>query len=372
MIIRCQFNEMLSVDILKTLSHTKNPNKHPKEQIERLAEILKYQGIRHPIVVATSPRKVMTKGHGRLLAAIENGWHEFPVQYQDYECEEMLYADIVADNAIASWAELDLTSINLEIPDLGPDFDLDQLGIKDFVLEPADKYGDQDADDVPLIRPTDIKIGDLFLLGNHRLLCGDSTDSSMVSRLMNGEKADMVYTDPPYGLNWSGGTWAAKAHIQKAREWDRKPSREQIDFILSLSDQIILWGGNYFQVPPSRCWLSWKKSNANQTMSDFELAWTSLDQCCKQFESGHTIDGKRMHATQKPIALAEWAMQRCEGVRVLDLYGGSGSTLIACERRNKKCFMAEIDPQYCQIIIDRWEKFTSQKAAKLEDETESR
>lgn len=138
--IHCKFDEMVSVEVLKTIRYSKNPNKHSKEQISQLAEIMAYQGIRHAIVVARTPRTVMSQGHGRLLAAIENDWGEFPVVYQDYDDEEQLYADVVADNAIAMQAELELASINLEIPNLGPDFDIDLLGIKNFELEPADKY----------------------------------------------------------------------------------------------------------------------------------------------------------------------------------------------------------------------------------------
>lgn len=255
---------------------------------------------------------------------------------------------------------LDLDSNNMKLDLTG--FDLPAI---EDILAPLDKKTKQmeKEDKIPEAKESVCKLGDLWVLGNHRLLCGDSTDIKQVERLMNGEKADMVFTDPPYGLDWSGGTWASKAHIKDARRWDKKIDQETINKLCIFGKQVVLWGGNYYEVPPSRCWLSWKKTNSNKTMSDFELAWTNMDKCCKQFESAHTLDGKRQHATQKPVALAEWAFSLYDSPKtVLDLFGGSGSTLIACEKTNRKCFMMELDPHYCDVIIKRWEEYTGQKA----------
>lgn len=134
--VHCAYDEMVSLQDLK--SHPKNRNKHPKEQIERLAKILEYQGWRYPVKVSNRSGFV-TSGHGRIDAARVNGWDTVPVNYQDYDSDEQEYADVQADNAIASWAELDLSGVNEDLADLGPDFDLDLLGIEDFVLEPAEK-----------------------------------------------------------------------------------------------------------------------------------------------------------------------------------------------------------------------------------------
>lgn len=134
--IHCKYDELVPVNKLKP--HPKNPNKHPQEQIERLAKILAYQGFRYPIKISKQTGFI-TSGHGRILAAKLNNWKEVPVNYQDYESDEQEYADIVADNSVASWAELSLSDINLELPELGPDFDIEMLGLKNFMLEPADK-----------------------------------------------------------------------------------------------------------------------------------------------------------------------------------------------------------------------------------------
>ena len=134
--IHCKYDELVNPSKLK--NHPKNRNKHGQDQIDRLAELYKYHGIRHPIIVSNLS-KCIVAGHGRKLAAIRAGITEMPVVYQDFESSEAEYAFIQADNAIALWAELDLAGINADIGDLGPDFDINMLGIQDFTLEPADK-----------------------------------------------------------------------------------------------------------------------------------------------------------------------------------------------------------------------------------------
>lgn len=392
--VHCRYDVLLTIEELKARQHPKNPNVHSPEQIERLAQIMKFQGVRHPIVISNLSGK-MTKGHGRLAAAALNKWREFPVEYQDYENEDQEYADLVSDNAIASWAELDLGQINIEVPELGPDFDIDLLGIKDFEIEPADKYADKDADETPDVRETDIKLGDLFQLGNHRLLCGDATKKEDVERLMNGEKADMVYTDPPYGIGFqstitkSEGTFGGRVLKQnqfKVLHGDDVGKNYDPSFIFKTfdyCDEIFLWGAdNYcWHLPKEGGWICWDRTGGHENLdnmpgSSFELCWSNhshkrrMISLTWQGAFGHNVktDGaKKVHPTQKPVKLAEkcfeyWGKDK---INIVDLYLGSGSTLIACEKTNRKCFGSEIDPHYCQVIIDRWEKFTGQKAVKL-------
>lgn len=141
--IRCRYQEMMPTKQLLSKQHPKNPNKHPKDQIERLAQIMAYQGIRHPIVISNLSGYI-TKGHGRLEAALHNKWKEFPVEFQDYESLDQEIADMVADNAIAKLAELDMAQINDFVPDLGPDLDLDLLGLPNFKLDVAEHYEDKE------------------------------------------------------------------------------------------------------------------------------------------------------------------------------------------------------------------------------------
>jgi hypothetical protein len=133
--VRCLYDKLVPIEELK--AHPQNRNKHSDSQIQRLARIIEYQGWRYPLKVSRLSGCI-TAGHGRLLAAKANGWSQVPVNYQDYDSEEQEYADVQADNAIASWAELDLSAINTDIGDLGPDFDIDMLGLRGFVLEPME------------------------------------------------------------------------------------------------------------------------------------------------------------------------------------------------------------------------------------------
>lgn len=177
--VHCLYDTMLNVKDIKP--HPKNTNKHSNDQIERLAKILSYQGWRSPIKISKRSGFI-TAGHGKLDAAVFNKWQQVPVNFQDYESEEQELADITSDNAIALWAELDLAKINEQFLAF-KDFDLDLLGIEDFSLtEPM--IAQCDEDEVPEPKEAISVLGDLYELGNHRLLCGDSTSIDAVEKLM--------------------------------------------------------------------------------------------------------------------------------------------------------------------------------------------
>lgn len=380
--VRCALDKLVPLSELKP--HPKNRNKHPEDQIKRLADILTYQGWRYPVKVSNRSGLV-TSGHGRIEAARLNGWTEAPVSFQDYDSDEQEYADVQADNAIASWAELDLSGINTDIADLGPDFDIDLLGIKDFVLEPAEKIPMADEDAVPEKVEPKSKLGDVYQLGVHRLVCGDSTDIWAIDLLMAGEKADMVFTDPPYGINEKGDRSSRKGITQGSNLKDfRDDSIYYAVDAFNLCQGIgigiqIWWGANYYchALPQTNNWLVWDKRVDDKNIdfnSDAELAWVQdgkssvriFRHLWKGLIKGSEYGKKRIHPTQKPIALAEWCLEKYEKAKhVLDLFGGSGSTLIACEKTNRKCFMMELDPHYVDIIITRWENYTGKKAELL-------
>lgn len=372
------------VEIKKLKPHPKNPNKHPKEQIERLAEILKYQGFRAPIVVSNRS-KLIVAGHGRIEAAKLNGLTKVPVSYQDFTDDEQEYAHMTADNAIAEWASLDLSMINKDVIELGPDFNIDHLGIKDFALDAGDKFEDKDADAVPENVEAKAKLGQIYKLGEHRLMCGDSTDIATVEKLMAGAKADMVFTDPPYGINEAGDRRKrnAKNSLREGVQYkdfkddttDYAIKAYEICEHLDIPTQV-WFGANYFchTLPQTNNWLVWDKrieENQRDFNSDAELAWVKSGKnsvrifrhLWKGLIKGSEHGVARVHPTQKPIALAEWAFDEYNKPKtVLDLFGGSGSTLIACEKTNRKCFMMELDPHYVDVIIARWEQFTNKKA----------
>ena len=399
--VNCLYDKL--VPISELTPHPKNRNAHPQDQVERLAKILKYQGWRYPIKVSKQSG-LITSGHGRLEAAKfnaarEEGWFNVPVNYQDYESETQEYADLQADNAIASWAELDLGRINIDLPDLGPDFDIEMLGIKDFVLEPADKFhADDDAVPEPPKEPIS-KLGDLYELGNHRVLCGDSTSIDAVEKLMGGQKADMVFTDPPYNQSKSGGGMADKRPGWAAHKDNGLSDFEPTEFLNLLSTlktpSIYIFCNKdllkqYFQwiEDEKRNWnlLVMRKKNPipmknNTFLADVEwLVFTRGDNAkfnnnleydfyrrvfdteVKASEFGHPTE-KRVHVCDRFIQISS-----DHGDAVLDLFGGSGTTLIACEKTNRKCFMMELDPIYTDVIVSRWCKFTGQSKIKRNGE----
>ena len=368
--VRCLYDELAPIDGLTP--HPKNRNKHPDDQIKRLADILKYQGWRYPIKVSKQTGFI-TSGHGRLLAARLNGWDKVPINKQDYENEDQEYADVQADNAIASWAELDLAGINLDLADLGPDFDLDLLGIKDFELEPADKFH-ADEDEVPEPPKEPIsKLGDLYELGNHRVLCGDSTKREDVDKLMNGQKADMVFTDPPYGIGFkynSHQDTTGDDYKDFCRDWFH---------ILKLTSEFIVistgWAYNRFwyeQEPKDTFYWLCKNKRTGGSISHFRkvepiFIWgkpaNKYDFDFWEQTTQIEAELKGQHTCPKPVSLIESILSGgMERGTVLDVFGGSGTTLIACEKTNRKCFMMELDPHYCDVIVARWEKYTGQKA----------
>lgn len=200
--------------------HPKNRNTHSEDQIDRLCRIIEYQGFRDPLIISNRSG-LLISGHGRLEAAKKLGIQELPVTFQDFESDEQEYAAMVSENSIASWAELDLSGINSDLGDLGPDFDIDLLGIKDFVLEPVEKLDPQcDEDDVPGM-PSEprTKRGDIYQLGRHRLMCGSSIEITAMDALMAGVVADLLVTDPPYGVSYVEKNAAVHGGIVKK---DRK------------------------------------------------------------------------------------------------------------------------------------------------------
>lgn len=371
--------EIKIVDIDLLVENPKNNNSHPDDQIERLAKLIKHTGFRNPLVVSNRSGFVLC-GHGRIAAARKAGLKEVPVIYQNFESDAEEYAYMTADNAIHNWSSIDLSKVNTEMLDLGPDFDIDLLGIKDFVIEPIEKFEPQgNEDDVPEVVHPITRKGDIWLLGNHRLMCGDSTMIDDVEKLMNGEKADMVFTDPPYGISIvskdggvGGGTKGKYREI--LGDGDKSVAIDSYNLCQSLKIPVqFFWGANHYSecFPGSPCWVVWDKQGGKSvTFADCELCYTNLDSPVRMFT--HIWDGfrrdsekgeKRVHPTQKPVKLflEIWEKFKCPNI-VLDLFLGSGSTLIACEQSGRKCLGMELDEKYCDVIIKRWEQYTGKKA----------
>ena len=202
-------------------------------------------------------------------------------------------------------------------------------------------------------------------IGRAKLYEGDCRDI-----LPTLGKVDAVVTDPPYGLGkkMSGGTWAVKApHYSDMHEWDTEAKQEWIDDIFALSVPAIIWGGNYFTMPPSRCWLSWCKPQF-PTMADMELAWTSLERPAKRWLSSRVPDGAKEHPTQKPIALMKWCINFLPDAQtILDPFMGSGTTGVAAVQMDRDFIGIEREPKYFDIACKRIED--AQRQGKLDLES---
>lgn len=398
--IKNHTNEKLE-DISKVIENPKNPNKHSDNQINMLSKIIEFQGWRIPIVVSNRSGFIV-RGHGRLMSARKLGLEKVPVSFQDYESEAQEYADLVADNRIAELAEMDRSELKdiIEQLDTG-EIDLDMTGFDQESLDDLmseffePEEGLTDDDEIPEDVEARCKLGDLWQLGDHRLMCGDSTQTNDIDNLMNGEKADMVFTDPPYGMHLNADYSSMDSRFKGSTGGNKykRVKGDNEDFIsdlittpleyFSYCDELFFWGADYYaELLPERnagSWIVWDKrleeSSDKMYGSTFELCWSKARhkrliariKWAGIFGMENEDSKKRLHPTQKPITLVEWFFGHWikEKKNIVDLFLGSGSTLIACEKLKRKCFGMELDPHYCDVIIQRWEDFTGKKAEKI-------
>ena len=353
--------------------YERNAKKHDETQIKNVMESIKQFGFAQPLVVDKD--NVLIIGHCRLIAAKRLKLKEVPVVRMDELTQEQVDKLRLLDNKLNE-SEWDFDLLAEDIPTLDfSDFDID-WGLPEDIEENTEIEEDEAPE--PPTEPK-AKLGDLWQLGSHRLICGDSTDVTVIDRLMDGVKAKLLLTDPPYGVKAveSGGhNDGKKAGKQMCRDNVYMPvigddttdtARANYDVALTCTENQIIFGGNYFTdfLPPSRCWIVWDKKVAG-SFADGELAWTSFDRNLKIYEfmwSGmrrqgdRSVEGKtRVHPTQKPVGMLADILKDFseENDSILDCFGGSGSTLIACEQLKRKCYMAEISPQYIDVIINRY------------------
>jgi len=394
--------ELKNVPIADLIPYARNPRKNDPA-VQRVAASLKEYGlVKNSIVVDED--MVLITGHTTLKAMQALKWVTAPEVTQVFgltKAQKKAYR--IADNKLGELATWDEELLALEFEDLkGLDFDLDLTGFDDKELGKildAGKEASEDDYEPPVEIETSIQRGDLFRLGRHRLLCGDSTSAEDVGRLMDGEKADLLLTDPPYGINIVntgrvgidapagfgkvGTRGMVKARTYHNIEGDDHPFDPRP--FLDLAPVVMLFGGNNFasRLPDSPAWLVWdkkaEKGADHNNFSDVELVWTNLKQkSCPIYRhlwSGLLREGDRnvelkdrVHPTQKPVGLiaAILSDHSNPGALCLDPFLGSGTTLVACEQLGRTCYGMEISPQYCQVIIDRWEKLTGQKAEKID------
>ena len=295
----------------------------------------------------------------------------------------------IADNRAAELSDWDAEMLQQlsEEHDLEPWFeaeDLDELLKEAEQLDPVE--GNTDPDEVPEAPEDPItKPGDLWILGNHRLLCGDSTNPQHVERLMDQQEADMLYCDPPYGMNlntdYSQIKGSAKSPNAKGYKW-KEVIGDDKDFdpsaLIALFQDVpeqFWWGADYYFecLPRGGSLIVWQKrdkADAEMIGNDFEICWSKKRHkkatFWKRWVGFDSVERgeKRVHPTQKPVDLHSWVFDQWgkQGDVVVDLFGGSGSTLIACEKTNRHCRIMELDPAYCDVIVKRWEDFTGNTA----------
>lgn len=335
-----------------------------------------------PIVV--DENNIVLGGNMRLKACKEAGLKEVFIVRAENLTAEQKDEFIVKDNVGFGEWDWDILANEWDaelLNDWGLDLPVD-LSVTELEAE-EDNY------EIPNEINTDIVIGDLFEIGEHRLLCGDSTDSDQVAKLMKGEKADMVFTDPPYGISIVGnngkvgGDNKAKNGVYSKVIADETTdtAKDFYNTCIALGmDNFIIWGGNYFVdfLPFSASWIIWDKRgdmNSNN-FADGEMAWCSFEtrvRIYKQLWNGMIREGekdKRVHPTQKPIkVLSDIITDQIKGNLLFDGFLGSGSTMVASHQLKRKCYGMELDPKYCQVIIDRMKKLDPSLVVKKNGET---
>ena len=382
----------LSIDYVPTtdlLPYAMNSRTHSDEQVAQIAASIKEFGFTNPILIDDAAGIIA--GHGRLMAAKRLNLNEVPTITLEGLTEAQKKAYVIADNKLALNAGWDTDALTAELRRLqGLDFNLDLIGFDSDelaqLLEPEQVEGLTDEDDLPDVPETPVTVeGDIWVLGNHRLMCGDSTSIDAVDKLMAGNKADMIYTDPPYGMSldtdYSKIKGSKKSPNAKGYNWDKVIGDDK-DFdpseiigIFSTVKEQFWWGADYYFecLPRGGSLLVWQKrdkADAKMIGNDFELCWSKERHkkatFWKRWVGFDSVEKgeKRVHPTQKPLDLHCWVFEQWGNAKdlVVDLFGGSGSTLIACEKTHRNCYMMELDPKYCDVIIRRWQDYTGKKA----------
>lgn len=383
-------------DIERLVPYSRNPRRNDAA-VPKMAGLIREFGFKVPIVIRSTGDVI--DGHLRLKAAQMLGMTKVPVVLADEWTPAQVKAFRLAVNRSAEWAEWDDELLKLELDDLKlEEFDLELIGFDGMEFEDAPAEGLTDPDEVPDVQEQTVsRKGDIWLLGKHRLMCGDSTDAGSVALLMAGEKADMVFTDPPYGMKLDTDYSSMVNRLDFAKDKNVKNGKKyeavigdnedfKDELILSVLNnfsyckEIFLWGADYYsellEGKNDGSWFVWDKrldeSADKMYGSCFELVWSKAKhkrdiarvKWAGIFGTEQEFDHKRHHPTQKPINLVLWFFERFakKEAIVTDLFGGSGSTLIACEQTGRACRMMELSEHYVDVIIHRWQDFTGDVA----------
>ena len=440
--------ELREVEIAALKPYERNAKKHGPEQVEKIGRSIREMGFISPCLIDQEYNVIA--GHGRIMAAKEIGWETVPCVFIEGLTEQQRKAYILADNRLTELGDWDMEMVQQELAALAEaDFDISITG-----FDPDMRFDDsmgQITDDgwtAEEDRQTEeprSRIGDIYQLGNHRMMCGDSTDPEMVAALMNGEKADLLVTDPPYNIGLGGDesgsaintdeiskhrkkqndgaflmndnmsekdfveflgkamgnakdalreggafyVWYAIGNTEQFLKGMRKAELEVKQFLIWVKNHFVM-GRQDYQWQHEPCLYGWKEGAAHYFLDNRKqstviedllpdlshMKKSEMEALLKEiYTAGIATDViheakpnvSDLHPTMKPVKLIARLIRNSSqpGEKVLDLFGGSGTTMIACEQMDRTCFMMEFDPHYADVIIDRWEKMTGLKALKI-------
>jgi DNA modification methylase len=397
--------ELQTRKVSDLIPYINNSRTHSEEQINQIISSIKEFGFTNPILL--EEENGIIAGHGRLMAVKKMGWTEVPCVTIKGLTKTQIKALNIADNQIALNAGWDLEKLKLEIKGLDEDsFNLDILGfnknqIDDFLFEEV--VGLTDEEEVPEAPEEPItKLGDIWKLGKHKLICGDATNKDTVKLLMEDNKADLIFTDPPYNVNYSARTGIRSGKIRDNMSHIKNDnlSDEEFDNLLENSISNMFENldnkASYYICNNWHCsdvfkkilqklninvkaWIVWNKDWMSVGHSEYRsnhefIFFGTLDSKNRIFHNqGKENDvwtirklspTNKIHTTEKPVALVERAIKNSSNNNqiVIDFFSGSGSTLIACEKNNRIFKGLELDPKYCDVIIQRWQNFTGKEA----------
>jgi len=360
------------------IPYARNSRTHSDAQVAQIAASVREFGWTNPVLV--DGENGIIAGHGRVLAARKLGMEEVPCIELAGLSDTQRRAYIIADNKLALNAGWDDELLAIEFAELA-DAGFDNL-LTGFTQDEIDALtpeqipeGLTDEDAVPELQAEPVsKPGDVWVLGAHRLMCGDSADVSALDTLLCGVTPNAVVTDPPYGIGIDGQKKSVSKnpkHNRKHHEkkgWDaERPDRGIFDWVVALGVPAVIWGGNYFadMLPATRGWLYWSKGQDGLTMSDGELAWTTEDKPLRSKTINRAHLNGSVHPTQKPVQIIEFSVDYLKVPQkgaVLDLFAGSGTLAIVCEKTDRRSFLMERDPGYVDVIVRRWQEFTGKQA----------
>jgi DNA modification methylase len=365
--------ELENIAVSELVPFAKNSRTHDDAQVAQIAASIREFGFTNPVLI--DEVNGIIAGHGRVMAARKLKLTEVPCIRLSHLSESQKRAYIIADNKLALNAGWDNAMLKLELADLKAlDFDLDLTGFNtdeiDALLADEGTEGLTDPDDTPEppVEPV-TRLGDVWVCGQHRVMCGSATVETDIATLMEGVSPDLIHTDPPYGMNAVTKSSVLKKRYKTDIKGDDNSDTAKDAFRLIYGmypdAKHIWWGANYYcsALPDSECWLVWDKNNGQSDQTDCELAWANFRSVVRQFtQTSEKVN--RVHPTQKPVALMEWIIKRFKisATTIADFFGGSGSTLIAAEKNQIAGYIMELDPVFVDVIVKRWENFTGQKA----------